>query len=318
MLRLAASAYFVLKQIAFGARALLFLAALALAGPVAAQQVVNPDADVSVAKAAWPSGKGPRVAIDAAHSNFHTVDGRYAPFAALLRNDGYRVVSNSQPFTAKSLKNYDILVIANAMAPKSNEVDEGRSAFTRAEIAAVRSWVNGGGALLLIADHAPFAGAATALGEALGVKFRNGYALDPGNGGKDLFAPHAGLNDHVIVRGAGGDPKITQVRTFTGSAFEAPKGHPLLTLGQRFQMIYPSVPFQMDPKDKREPIAGFLQGATLTIGRGRVVVMGEAAMFSAQMVLPERFLMGFGAPGAEQNQRFALNLMHWLSKRPGY
>ena len=300
------------------ATTLLLFAALSVAAPAAAQQVVNPDADVSVAKAAWPRDKGPRVAIDAAHSNFHTLDGRYAPFAALLRNDGYRVVSNSQPFTAKILKDYDILVIANAGVPKMDEVDESRSAFSETEIAALRSWVNRGGALLLIADHAPFAGAAKALGEALGVKFRNGYALDPGNEGQDLFGPQAGLNDHVIVRGAGGDPRITQVRTFTGSAFEAPGAQPLLTLGQRFQMVYPSVPFQMNPKDKKEPIAGLLQGATLTVGRGRVVVMGEAAMFSAQMVLPERFLMGFGAPGAEQNQRLALNLMHWLSKRPGY
>lgn len=41
-------------------------------------------------------------------------------------------------------------------------------------------------------------------------------------------------------------------------------------------------------------------------------------MFSSQLAGPQRRTMGFGAEGAEHNQRFALNLMHWLSRRPGY
>lgn len=292
--------------------------ALAICGPAVAQQIANPDADVSVARAAWPRATGPRLAIDEAHANFHTIDGRYAPFADLLRNDGYRVTANTAAFSAKTLADYDVLIIANAGTPDDHEPDEGRSAFTVQEIAAVRTWVEGGRALLLIADHAPFAGAAAALARAFGITFRNGYAKDPASDGHDLFVPKSGLADHAIVRGADGDLPVTQVRSFTGSAFEAPGAQPLLILGPRFEMIYPSQPFQLNPDDRREPIAGLLQGATLTVGRGRVVVMGEAAMFSAQIVMPERFLMGFGAPGAEQNQRFALNVMHWLSRRPGY
>ena len=300
------------------ANGLIAAALLVSFSPANAQQMVNPDADVSVAKPAFKPGTGPRVAIDGAHANFHTIDGRYAPFAKLLTNDGYRLAANTVPFTTESLAGHDILVIANAGSPEDGEADTGKSAFTDAEIAAVRTWVNGGGALLLIADHAPFAGAAAKLGQALGVTFRNGYAFDPDNQGRDLFLPKAGLADHVIARGVGGDPAVTQVRTFTGSAFEAPGAQALLVLNDRFKMIYPATPFAPNPNDKSEPVPGLLQGATLTIGKGRVVVMGEAAMFSAQKVMPQNILMGFGASGAEQNQRFALNLLHWLSRRPGY
>jgi hypothetical protein len=60
---------------------------------------------------------------------------------------------------------------------------------------------------------------------------------------------------------------------------------------------------------------GYLQGAILKEGQGRVAVFGEAAMFSAQ-VMPSAtppFRFGFNASGAEQNKQFILNLLHWLA-----
>lgn len=293
-----------------------FLAAfliLAAASPAPGQQVLNPDADVSVAAPAYRPGKGPRVRIDQAHANFHVIDGRYAPFAKLLANDGYRVAGHAAPFTAESLADVDLLVISNATAP-----DGADSAFTDAEIAAVKTWVKRGGALLLIADHAPFAGAAAKLGKAFGVSFKDGYAIDTASQGKDLFRRGAGLADHPITRGAKGDGPVSQVRTFTGSAFEAPRAAPLLTLSEGFVLLRPTQPGVVDESTPRSPAGGLLQGAALTRGKGRVVVMGEAAMFSSQLAGPDKRIMGFGAEGAEQNQRFALNLIHWLSRRKGY
>jgi hypothetical protein len=43
------------------------------------------------------------VQIDEAHFNFHTLEGRYAPFAKLLRRDGYVVQSLAEAATADSL-----------------------------------------------------------------------------------------------------------------------------------------------------------------------------------------------------------------------
>jgi hypothetical protein len=58
---------------------------------------------------------------------------------------------------------------------------------------------------------------------------------------------------------------------------------------------------------------GLLQGAAFRLGRGRVAVFGEAAMFSAQIKGSERVPMGMNAPAASQNPQFVLNTLHWLA-----
>ena len=47
-------------------------------------------------------------------------------------------------------------------------------------------------------------------------------------------------------------------------------------------------------------------------GKGRVVIMGEAAMLSAQISGPDKMPMGMNVPGNDDKQ-LALNIMHWLS-----
>src|SRR5262249_47256308 len=146
-------------------RRLLFptLLLLMATSAVSAQQMADPEFNTSVENPAY-SKNGPRVMFDEAHHNFHTMDGRYQPFATLLLNDGYRVIRNRVPFTKKSLEDFKVLVIANALG--NEEMDEpgaDNPAFTEAECDAVRDWVRGGGSLLLIADHAPFGGAAETL-----------------------------------------------------------------------------------------------------------------------------------------------------------
>jgi hypothetical protein len=58
-----------------------------------------------------------------------------------------------------------------------------------------------------------------------------------------------------------------------------------------------------------------LQGAAVCHGRGRIVVLGEAAMFSAQLAGPQRIPVGMNMAEARENYRLALNVMHWLSGR---
>lgn len=60
--------------------------------------------------------------IDEAHVNFHTLGGRYAPFAKVLQQDGYRVGANTQPFDPARLQSCRILVISNAL-DSSNAVN---------------------------------------------------------------------------------------------------------------------------------------------------------------------------------------------------
>ncbi|HSQ59439.1 MAG TPA: DUF4350 domain-containing protein, partial [Acidobacteriota bacterium] len=56
--------------------------------------------------------------------------------------------------------------------------------------------------------------------------------------------------------------------------------------------------------------AGSAQGLALEHGRGRVVVLGEAAMLTAQVSRRKPF--GMNLPDND-NARFALHVMRWLS-----
>lgn len=70
---------------------------LTIVCPGSAQQVADLKYAPALPRPAYESGKGPRVVIHAAHHNFHTADGRYRPFADLLRRDGYRVEGIDKP-----------------------------------------------------------------------------------------------------------------------------------------------------------------------------------------------------------------------------
>jgi len=289
--------------------------ALAFAGVAAAQQEPDPQADLSVSQPAYAQGAGPRVIIDGGHNNFHTVDGRYAPFAQLLRNDGMVVEGSTAPFTDASLRNVRVLVIANPLA-SVNAPDHWElptpSAFTPAEIAAVHRFVENGGALFLIADHMPFAGAAHDLGASFGIQFENGFALSspPGPQQPDLFTrDNGGLVDDPIFA------NVHQVRTFTGSAFRSTGDHtrPVLRLNAHWQVLKPQVAWEFEDHTPTVSGDGLLQGALLEVGHGRVAVFGEAAMFTAQVAGPQRSPMGLRAEGAEENKQFALDVVNWLA-----
>ncbi len=76
-------------------------------------------------------GEGPYVAVDAAQRNYHTADGRYAAFAALLRHDGYRVGGFEQAFSGRALEGVDVLVISNALSAANDADGSGRMTFQR-------------------------------------------------------------------------------------------------------------------------------------------------------------------------------------------
>ncbi|HEY0686828.1 MAG TPA: DUF4350 domain-containing protein [Steroidobacter sp.] len=130
-----------------------------------------PIADVNYAPAiphpAFSFGSGPVVRIDEAHRNYHTLEGRYAPFASLLRRDGFQVERSELTLSVESLAGADVLVIVNAMVDPSGQQNE--SALSDREIRAVHAWVTQGGALLIVADHPPFSNAASALAKAFGL-----------------------------------------------------------------------------------------------------------------------------------------------------
>jgi len=296
-----------------------------LVGCSSSEQVPDKSYNPPVRNPAYGVGEGPVVCLDESHNNFHTLDNRFWAFGELLRRDGYVVEANKEKFSADVLGRCSILVIANAQL----ESDEWGSypyptpsAFTGAEIDVLQAWVRGGGALLLIADHMPFAGAAQNLASAFDVKFNDGFAVAgyENEAERDaafekptiLAIETQTLLAHPITNGRTAAEAVTSIRTFTGQAFQAPaSAQPLLVLPENFISLMPEKAWEFGPNTKTIPVGGWLQGAVMPFGSGRAAFFGEAAMFSAQRTGSEP--LGMNAPMAEQNYQFVLNVMHWLS-----
>jgi hypothetical protein len=270
-------------------------------------------------------GEGPRVCLDEAHNNFHTLRNRFWAFGELLRRDGYAVESSREKFSADMLRQCSILVIANAQLELDGWGDYPHptsSGFTDEEINAVQAWVENGGALLLIADHMPLAGVASKLASAFGVKFNDGFAVagfidaksrDAAFGIPTIFSIAAGTLIQTPIReGRNETESVTSIRSFTGQAFQAPESaQPLMVLPEDFVLLMPDEPWVFTPDTKTIPVGGWLQGAVMPYGSGHAAFFGEAAMFTAQITDGEP--SGMNAPMAEQNFQFVLNVMHWLS-----
>ena len=295
--------------------AFLFTAVVVVAFSVVAlaQQMADPNFNPHVEHPAYTKNF-PRVLFDEAHNNFHTTTGRYKPFVDLIFSDGYHVAPNRKPFSKESLQSFKILVIANALGAEEMD-DEGadKPAFTEPECDAVRDWVSNGGALLLIADHAPFGAAAQILAKRFDVEMSKGFVFDPEHSVPDnptvlIFSrENKLLLDHPITQGRNDSERINRVQTFTGQALKGPQGTDQLLL------LAATANDQADPMGgEKKSVAGQPQGLAFKVGKGRVVMLGEAAMLSAQVAGSENFKMGMNVPGND-NRQFALNVMHWLS-----
>lgn len=293
----------------FGGVLLFVLSATALA-----QQIADPHFNVKVENPAYTK-TFPRVLFDEAHNNSDTTNGRYKPFADLLFNDGYHLAVNRQPFTKQTLRTFKILVIANPLGSEDIDDDSaGGPAFTPEECDAVSDWIRGGGALLFIADHAPFGSAAEVLAQKLGVDMSKSYTADQANSDKESNDPgcivysrenHL-LAEHAITNGRSGAERLNRVMTFTGQSLKGPMGSDV------FLKLADTAVDRIVTSGKIDSAAGRAQGIAFRLGKGRVVVLGEAAMLSAQLTGSDNKPFGMNVPEID-NKQLALNIMHWLS-----
>lgn len=265
----------------------------------------------------------PRVLFDEGHCNASTAGfaGRYWPFARLLRADGYDVERSRGAFTPDFLHRAKVLVIANASgAPKPQlfglnvqvptEKRRRDPAFAPAEIEAVRAWVEAGGSLLLIADHAPFGEAAFDLGAAFMVTMHKGAVDVPGEVSDPLLfsAANGRLGAHPILAGGGPGEAVIRVMTYTGQSLAGPPGAAvLLRLPDAAREAVPLA----DGGTVERP-AGPAQGIAFEHGRGRVVVLGEGGMVTAQVA--GRVPYGMNTPDND-NAQFVRNVMGWLARK---
>lgn len=298
-------------------------------------QQADPEFMPKNTKKSFSKLKSPIVFIDEAHSNFHTTTGRYKPFAQVLTSDGYTVKAGKEKFTLEYLKQADILVISNALDKNRRDWTPPFSdAFAPEEVEAVKQWVAQGGSLFLIADHTPFPKISEKLSAAFGFTFSNGHVYDAtfhiddnslmehaitkgisDSNNNDLHGIFADPAGQAIIKDLPHPERIIQVKTFGGSAFQIPQNaKPLLTLGKGAISDVPDIPFQVNADTPRISMDGWHQGAVLEFEEGRVAVFAEAMMFTSQVFISTGSKSGFLSHGAEQNEQFLLNVMHWLSK----
>src|SRR5262252_9622694 len=291
------------------------LAAILLLSVSRAQQVADPNFDAKVAHPAYTKN-GPKLLFDEAHNNFHTAGGRYKPFADLITNDGYQVTPNKEKFSANTLKAFEILVISNALgAERMNMAEAANPAFTADECDAVRDWVKGGGRLLLIADHAPMGSANQIMADRFAVNMSKMFTIDQENSDKEsnnpgfiVYTRESGrLADHAITRGRNDTERVNKIIAFTGQSLKGPPD------SVAFLKLADTAVDAL-PGGNSDPVsaAGRAQGLAMSFGKGRVVVLGEAAMLSAQLAGPNKTPFGMNRPGLD-NKQIALNIMHWLS-----
>lgn len=281
-------------------------------------EIMDPEQVPQIADAAHPPGEGPIVWIDEAHHNMHGAEGTYWAFGEMLRRDGYRMYSWTRAFTDSVPGPTDVLVISNALAERnvSDWTLPTPSAYTEEEIERLAGWVKDGGGLLLIADHMPFPGAAADLAEAFGFEFSNGFAIDTAVAGLgSTFQPFRGVSfftfrradgtlaPHPIREGLGASTRVDSVSTYTGQAFRAPAAAiPLYVLPSTTISLLPHTAWEFSAATLHEPADGWVQGAALEFGDGRVVVFGEAAQFRPRV------------PGLHgDNGRYARNVIAWLA-----
>jgi hypothetical protein len=259
---------------------------------------------------------GPTVFFDEAHHNFHTAGGRYKPFADLLIGDGFRVVPGRQEFSNETFAGCRVLVISNALGASDIAAPGAANpAFTAPECDRVGEWVHAGGSLLLITDHAPTGAASADLAQRFGVDMSKGSTIDPshhdqetGNLGFIVYTRDSGgVMDHAVTRGRGDEERINRVMTFTGQSLRGPAGSvAFLKLADTARDLSPST------EGQGVSAAGRAQGVAMVFGEGRVVVLGEAGMLTAQVTGPRRLRFGMSRHGVD-NRQLALNIMHWLS-----
>jgi hypothetical protein len=305
-------------------RLLLAAAWAASGGTPAVAQVAADDAfEAGVARPAFATAGGPRLLFDEAHRNLHTASGRYAAVAAVAAADGFRVEPGTRSFSAASLQQATVLLVANARGAEKDDA----GAFAADEIAAVTDWVGRGGSLFLVADHAPFGSAAAALAAAFGVAMHDGSVDDAEHQAPDLPGPfflrfsrdNGRLGNHAILDGRDESERVSTVITFGGQALElGDAAKSLLTFGAGARVHSAAG----QEGDVARAVGGLSQMAAFEHGAGRVVIAGEAGMFAAQVIrgeaaaragVPDPFYFGMTHAGCD-NKQLLVNTLRWLAR----
>ena len=275
------------------------------------------DFDVSVAEPKLTSIK-PRVCFDESHKEHHQIDKTYKPFARLITNDGCVVKSNKAQIDKSILAETDVYAI---ITPMGKEDPGDIPPFTKGEINTLENWVLTGGSLLLITEHYPMGLSMKPLLNKFGIEVHNGYTEDTLLNNKNvadalLFEKSKGnLNaTHPICQ------NIERVNTFTGSSIKGDSTCiTLLIFTNNAQNFNVKVDVKKSGGDITTSVEyadfysakGYCQGLCKKYGKGKIVVLAESALLTAQ-IDKNGNKFGMNIPETD-NRQFALNIIRWLA-----
>lgn len=284
---------------------------------------------VAIFVSAADSQTEPRVLVDEGHHNFHTIAGSYATYAGLLKADGFDVSPVTSSVTSVTLAGASVFLTANplpepraVLIQRAQETGErfawsksaAQSAYSPAEIAAIRAWVEEGGGLLLVLDHPPYGSTGGALAAAFGADVRNVETTDPAHqesdiAGRLVFSRGDGhIGEHPVMTG------VDRVITYLGGSIGPPPGGTIL-----LRLSSSAVDRDWSPETqsfRARTAAGRAQGIAFVYGKGRVVILAEAGVLASE---PGSNRAGDGTNGILRpdlsTRRFALNIGRWLAGR---
>jgi len=166
----------------------------------------------------------------------------------------------------------------------------------------------------LIADHIPFANAAKELAKGFEFEFSNGFVFDSLSQGVAYFnLKEKTLIESIITVGRDSTESVGEIVSFTGQAFKIPDdATSILTFSKGFVNFLPDTTWVFDDNTTKLNAEGWSQGAYKRFGKGKIVVFGEAAMFTAQLAGPQKYKAGMNNEVAPENYQLLLNIIHWL------
>jgi hypothetical protein len=248
-------------------------------------------------------GERPIVFVDEAHRNVISLQTYLGPVGRWLEKLGYlvRPARGKADDMLQATADRTVLVVANAQAPEGSPPDG--SAFNEHEVIAIEGWVRDGGALLVVADRAPFGAPVRPLAKALGVTLDNNTILRAGADGK----PTGELTIDVNKYGDRSHPLFDRVLTIVYVVGESVDGPGVMLRAPDGVYSGPTAQATDGP-----PAAGRPLILAFEHGKGRVVVIGDGGVVSAFGSADGNAHRGISEG---DNARFIRNVFKWLARR---
>lgn len=283
-----------------------------------AQSVPDKSFHYIIPQPQYEEGANAWIGFDEYHNNPHTLKGVYFAFNKLLVADGYTVQPVREEITSTVLKKFPIYVSVNAIFDPEHWDLPVQSAFKETEVDVIYKWVKEGGSLLLITDHMPCGGSANSVASRFGFHLINGFALR-NDRQPEMFSKALGtLHANILTNTPGAT--VDSIRIWGGTGFTIPKKATIISSLDAGYTIYTPVKVTDIEYPTADSVArisgkGFVNGAFMKYGKGRIVVFGDAAPFTAQLQGVGKDKRGMNHPDASQNVQLLLNIIHWLDRK---